>query len=211
MNVKENYYKKLSKKNFDKQAANYDKTWDGRFCRSMYEGVMGKISQYPFMSILDVGCGNGKMLELLVKEYPAVQACGIDLSGKMVAKATGILGSNVQLLVGDADEIPWPDNSFDLLICNASFHHYPQPLKSLAEAKRVLKLSGRLVIADPWWSDFKRLIINCYLKTPFNLGGDVRIYSEHEMRQLLSDSGFKSIEWELVAGSHCIVTAIADK
>lgn len=205
---KEIYYKELNKKRFDKLAANYDKSSDGRFCRSMYESVMGKISQYSFMSILDVGCGTGKMLELLVKKYADVQACGIDLSEKMVSTAADILGSNGQLVVGDAGEIPWPDNSFDLLLCNASFHHYPKPLKSLAEAKRVLKPRGRLIIADPWWPKNKRMIINKYLKSPLNLGGDIRIYSEQEMYQLLSESGFQSIEWELVAEKYFIATAV---
>lgn len=209
MNVKENYYKELNKKHFHRQAANYDETCDGRFCRSMYERVTGKISQYPFMSILDVGCGTGTMLAMLVKEYPDIQAVGIDLSEKMVAQAAGLLGSSAQLLVGDAEEMPWADNSFDLITCNASFHHYPKPLQVLVEMRRILKSNGRLVIADPWWSDNKRLIINYYLNSPLNFGGDVKIYSEQEMYQLLSGSGFQSIEWELVAGTYYIATAVA--
>jgi ubiquinone/menaquinone biosynthesis C-methylase UbiE len=211
MNHKENSYKKKSRKYFDRQAANYAKTWDGRYCSSMYEGVMEKIRQHPFMSVLDVGCGTGTMLALLVKEYPDIQACGIDLSEKMVAQAASLLGSNVQSLVGDADNMSLPDNSFDLLTCNASFHHYPHPLKVLAEMQRILKPNGRLVIADPWWSKNKRLVINYYLNSPFNFGGDVRIYSKQEMHQLLSESGFHSIEWELVAKTYSIVTAVAGK
>jgi len=211
MNMEENFFKRKSKKHFDKQAANYVNTWDGRFCNSMYEGVLKKISGYPFMSILDVGCGTGTMLERLVKEYPDIHAAGIDLSEKMIVKASSLLGANVELLVGDAEKMPWPDNSFDLIICNASFHHYPKPSQALVEMQRVLKPYGRLVIADPWWSDKKRLFINYYLSSPLNFGGDVRIYSEQEMHQLLSESGFQTIEWELVAKTYSIATAIASK
>jgi ubiquinone/menaquinone biosynthesis C-methylase UbiE len=209
MKVNENYCKELSKKHFDKLATNYGRSRDGRFCRSMYTGVIEKISRYSFMSLIDSGCGTGEMLSLLVKKYPDMQAFGIDFSENMISKASLLLGPNVQLLVGDVDKMPWPDNFFDLLTCNASFHHYPQPLKALSEVQRILKPNGRLIIADPWWPDTIRLLINNYLKSPLNTSGDVKIYSEQEMYQLLSESGFQSIEWELMSGTYFIATAVA--
>jgi ubiquinone/menaquinone biosynthesis C-methylase UbiE len=93
------------------------------------------------------------------------------------------------LQIGDVENIPWPDNEFDLLTCNASFLHFPDPMQSLNEMNRVLKAKGRLVIADPWWPGKVRQGINYYLKSPFNLSGDVRIYSQHEMEKLLDAGG----------------------
>ena len=211
MNLTEQNYKKKSRKHFNKQAAIYDQTWDGKYCRQMYDSVLAKIRQFPFISLLDVGCGSGTMLAMLKKEYPASEAFGIDLSDQMIVQAKMHLDPDIQIQTGDVESMPWPDNKFDLLVCNASFHHYPNSIKSLTEMNRVLKSGGRLVIADPWWPGKIRLAINYYLKSPLNLSGDVRIYSQQEIEKLLAATGFHSIDWELIDSTYYVVTAIKNK
>ncbi len=210
MSNQANVYKEKTKKYFDKISANYDDTWDGKYSRSMYGGVLEKIHKQPFKAILDVGCGTGDILAIVMNEYEDIQACGIDLSEKMLEKADGLLGKSVQLLVGDSDSLPWNNESFDLIICNASFHHYPEPLKVLMEMKRLLKAKGRIIIADPWWSEPKRLLLNLFLKSPFNYGGDVRVYSESEMHKLLADCGLELLEWEIRDNKYSIATVVID-
>lgn len=204
-------YKERSKNYFDKKSANFFDTFDGKFCSFMYEGVMQKIKTQPFKSLLDVGCGTGAMLSMVTSENDDIQACGIDLSEKMIEKSAELLGQRVQLIVGDSDNLPWNENYFDLVVCNASFHHFPEPLKVLKEIKRVLKPNGRVIIAEPWWSGPKRFLINSFLNSPFNYLGDVRIYSEPESRKILKTSGFSSISWEIVGGKYSIACAKAEK
>lgn len=206
-----NKYKAKSKRNFDKKAKDYFNTCDGMYSRLMYAGIIKKVSQFPFDSVLDVGCGPGEMLSMIIDGNESIQACGIDFSAKMLEKAAERLKDKVQLILGDADCLPWPDNYFDSVICSLSFHHFPEPLKVLMEMQRVLKPKGKLIIADPWWSDTKRFIINLFLKSPLNLEGDVKIYSEREFKVLLEQSNFISIEWEKVIEKYCIVSAIANK
>jgi ubiquinone/menaquinone biosynthesis C-methylase UbiE len=208
MTNKVNIYKEKSKKYFDNQSTNYFDTFDGKYCSYMYEGVMKKIKMQPFKSILDVGCGTGAILSIVINVYKDVQACGIDFSEKMLEKAAELLGQKVQLIVGDSDNLPWEDDLFDLVICNSSFHHFPEPLKVLKEIRRVLKLNGRIIIAEPWWSSPKRFLINLFLISPFNYGGDVRIYSEKEIRKLLTECGFKFVEWEIITNKYSITNAI---
>ncbi|MEG3069794.1 MAG: class I SAM-dependent methyltransferase [Candidatus Syntrophopropionicum ammoniitolerans] len=104
---KTSFYKRKSKIYFDKRAGDFFNTWDGRFCLLMYEEVMQRIKAQPFRSILDIGCGTGVVLTQVLSECTDIQACGVDLSHKMIEKATEILGPGVQLVVGDADDLPW--------------------------------------------------------------------------------------------------------
>lgn len=201
--------KEKSKKYFDKQSINYFNTFDGKFCSLMYKEVIQRIKERPFKSILDVGCGTGAMLSLLVSEFKEIQAYGLDFSEKMIEKSAALLGQSAHLVVGDSEHLPWSDNFFDLVVCNASFHHFPDPLKVLGETRRVLKSNGRIIIGEPWWSAPKRLLINFCLGSPFNFSGDVRIYSEAEMRDLLTECGYSSIVWELIDKRFSIATALA--
>jgi ubiquinone/menaquinone biosynthesis C-methylase UbiE len=211
MTDKVKMYKEKSKKYFDKQSNNYFDTFDGKYCSYMYEWVMKKIKMQPFKSILDVGCGTGAMLSIVINEYKDIQACGIDLSEKMLEKAAELLGQRVQLIAGDSDNLPWEDDYFDLVVCNSSFHHFPEPVKVLKEIRRVLKSNGRIIIAEPWWSNSKRIFINLFLNSPFNFGGDVRIYSGQDIQKLLTECEFKFVNREIILNKYTITDAIAGK
>ena len=66
---------------------------------------------------------------------------GLDLTPRMVevADAKGI--GNARFVVGDAEDLPFDDASFDTIICANSFHHYPNPRAFFGEASRVLRPS----------------------------------------------------------------------
>lgn len=204
-------HKSKTLNNFNKIAAGYDQSWDGKWSALMYDDVLNRIDEQPFQTMLDVGCGTGNLLSKVIQQYEDVKVSGIDFSPKMLNIAAENLGDYAELRLGDAEDLPWPDNSFDLLVCNSSFHHYPEPLKVLMEMRRVLKSNGRVIIADPWWSRTIRFLINIYLRTPLNMEGDVRIYSQQEYRWLLSRTGFQSIEWEKPTDKYCIAQAVNAK
>lgn len=203
-------YKVTSKKNFDDKAANYFDTWDGKYSALMYKDVIEKIKKQSFSSVLDIGCGTGAMLSLIAEQNKNISLNGIDFSKEMITQATRLLDNNINLVCGDADNLPWEDNYFDLIICTSSFHHYPEPYKVLNEMRRVLNPTGRLIIADPWWCGIYRLFINLYLKTPFNLKGDYRIYSKKEIVHIINKCGFKVIEFENPNGKYYIITVAID-
>jgi ubiquinone/menaquinone biosynthesis C-methylase UbiE len=68
-----------------------------------------------------------------------IKLYGLGISEKMIEIAKKNLGNKAELRVGDSEYMPWEDDSFDVIVCNASFHHYPNPKKVLLEMKRVLK------------------------------------------------------------------------
>ncbi|MEQ8236615.1 MAG: class I SAM-dependent methyltransferase [Syntrophomonadaceae bacterium] len=203
--------KNRNRKNFNKKAARYFETIDGKYSLLMYGEVIDRINRRSFSSILDVGCGPGAMLARILNHHAEAEAFGLDLSDRMIEKADKSLNGRAVFKVGDADSLPWSENSFDILVCNASFHHYPEPYKVLNEMKRVLKPNGWLVMADPWWTAILRSIINLYCKTPFNLEGDYHIYSQKEIVDLLVNCGYVNIEFENPIGKYYIVSAAVYK
>ena len=100
------------------------------------------------MNILDVGCGTGSHLEL----YQRYQCnlFGIDLSPSMLEVARERLGDSAQLDLGDATEMTYEDDKFDLVISMLSLHEMsPETrLAVLNEIKRVLKSDGRILLID---------------------------------------------------------------
>ncbi|CAJ1356406.1 unnamed protein product [Effrenium voratum] len=103
-------------------------------------------------SCLDVGCGPGFLVEQLkaaVGEKGAVT--GVDYSEAMV-RAARLRCPAVKLLQASAEELPFPDASFDLVTITQVLVYVPDPGKALSEVKRVLKSGGRVLILDSIWS-----------------------------------------------------------
>ncbi|MFR1166785.1 MAG: class I SAM-dependent methyltransferase [Adlercreutzia equolifaciens] len=77
--------------------------------------------------MLDLGCGTGALAEIVLDEIPGCALVGVDLSANMAERAAERLGGRAEVVVGDAERLPFRDNSFDAAYCNDSFHHYPDP------------------------------------------------------------------------------------
>lgn len=201
-------YKEKTRRGFDNKAEHYEQSFDGKYCATMYNSVMEKLKEHRFQTLLDVGCGTGAVMVRVLKEFPGVKVSGIDLSEGMVQKARSVLGDQAELWVGDAESLPWKDESFDMLVCNASFHHYPKPKRVLNEMKRVLKPGGCVIIADPWIPNPFRYLFNCIASSPLYTDGDVKIYSEKELITMLQKCGFQAIQWETRGSRFSISTAL---
>jgi len=93
--------------------------------------------------VLEVGCGEGELAERLVRELD-VSLVALDQSARMVelTRARG-----VDARVGDVQELPFPDASFDVVVAAWMLFHVPDLDRGLAEIARVLRPGGRLVAA----------------------------------------------------------------
>jgi ubiquinone/menaquinone biosynthesis C-methylase UbiE len=109
------------------------------------------LSEKRNRTLLDVGCGGGQSAIRLKELYPHLTVTGIDLSEVMIAAARERAKrsrADVQFQVADAQAIPFPDASFDVVFSFGSAKHWPDPLKGLGECWRVLKPGGELLVAD---------------------------------------------------------------
>ena len=171
-------------------------------CKDDYPPILAELEKEPFHTVLDCGCGTGPMIELLHEKYPDKHYMGLDLTPEMIHVAQEKHLSNTEFLVGDSENLPFDEGSFDAVICSNSFHHYPNPQDFFNSAYRVLKKGGRLVLRDYTASNFVVWLMN-HLEMPLaNLvgHGDVKIYKVNEFIAMAEKAGFQVLVMEKQKG-----------
>ena len=143
--------------------------------------------------MLDVGCGIGTLaLEVARRVGRAGRVAGIDPGTEQIARARSKATRrhvHIDFQIGVIEQLPFPDQSFDVVLSTLMMHHLPANIKrqGLAEITRVLKPGGRLVIAD-----FKRKQERQGRAGYFHAGGS----SLPDLVIMVSDAGFAEVETE---------------
>jgi ubiquinone/menaquinone biosynthesis C-methylase UbiE len=125
------------------------------------QAVLETIGSSPYRSLLDIGTGTGRMLQLLASR--AQRAVGLDSSHSMLAVARANLERaeirGVDLRQGDAYSPPFGGEAFDLVVIHQVLHFLDDPARAVREAARLLAPGGRLLIVDfaPHTLEFLRL------------------------------------------------------
>lgn len=104
--------------------------------------------------VLDVGCGTGTLAVEAAQAAPGVSVTGLDADPSILARArkrAAAAGLEIGFDEGRSTTLPYADASFDLVLSTLFFHHLPDEGKrqTADEIARVLRLGGRLVVADP--------------------------------------------------------------
>jgi ubiquinone/menaquinone biosynthesis C-methylase UbiE len=112
--------------------------------------IRAALSDRPFRSLLDLGTGTGRMLELLGPQIE--RGLGIDFSLDMLALARARLDraglKHCSVRQGDIYDLPLPRDSFDVVIIHQVLHFLDDGARAIREAARVLRPQGRLVVVD---------------------------------------------------------------
>lgn len=103
--------------------------------------------------VLDVGCGTGSLALAVRRRHPDVEVVGLDPDGQILERArrkAARAGLAVDLDQGYAQQLPYPDGSFDRVLSTLMLHHLSPDAQEamLAEVRRVLKPGGSVVVAD---------------------------------------------------------------
>lgn len=141
-----NQNKELEKSLFSKKNLMLEKEAKGTF----YDSVRSYCCLKKGQKVLDVGCGTGVFGIDMAKQGGEI--IGLDISPEAIRFANHWAKKKdltFKGLVGDAENLPFKDNSFDLVFFGAVLHHFPNPEKAICEAERVLKNGGRLVLVEP--------------------------------------------------------------
>lgn len=173
----------------------------GRFMTSSMNQGHGKVSDWGIShlkdikpsNIIELGCGGGRNAEVLMKLYPESELTAIDYSEVSVEKtgkrnSKSIKDGRCSVMQADVSELPLLDEYFDLATAFETVYFWPGPVKSFREVYRVLKKGSPFLIVNesdglnPEDEKWTRII------------DGMRIYSEEELRSMLSEAGFSKVE-----------------
>lgn len=136
---------------FAQSAQDWDEIRSHHISESSVENALLElIGEKPFASLLDVGTGTGRMLQLLQDHY--ADGVGIDSSLEMLAVARANLDSsktsNAQVRFGDIFNLPVTRNTFDVAVVHQVLHFLDDPARAIRETAQALRPGGRLLIVD---------------------------------------------------------------
>ena len=134
----------------------------GRGKRSIWTEILDALALRGTERVLDIGCGRGAVLMLAARRVPEGKAVGVDVwrlrdqsgNNRAMTERNAVVegvSDRVEVLDGDARELPFPDGSFDLVVSNLALHNIrdtDERTVALREAVRVLRPGGRLRIVD---------------------------------------------------------------
>src|ERR1700722_16489751 len=137
---------------FEDRATSYEQGWRGR----LHHEIADKTSDLALLTpsephrILDVGCGTGYLLRSLAKRCPdADELVGVDPAPSMIEVANGSVDDNsLRFSPALAENLPFRDGTFDLVVSTTSFDHWSDQQAGLRECARVITPGGHLVLVD---------------------------------------------------------------
>lgn len=145
---------------FDRWALAYDRSWLNelifyptiRVCLEEIARWQTLRGPGPFR-MLDVGCGTGTLLGMVAEQPQAELLIGLDYSPVMIRHLTekiaaAPLAQKLHVVVGDSERLPFADETFDVVTCCNSFHHYPHQAAVIRGFRRVLRPGGLLLVVD---------------------------------------------------------------
>ena len=146
--------KEVNERYHDVAAASYDSKWGIDFGEVGQDQVTGKLRKAlgswpnrPFGDALEIGAGTGYFSLNLMQAGLIERATATDISPGMLAtleENAGRLGLDVKTAAAEAETLPFPDGSFDLVFGHAVLHHIPDLERAFSEFARVLRPGGTL-------------------------------------------------------------------
>lgn len=174
--------------------AGYDAIAEKMYVSEDYYDDMLAIEKDFRGDVLEIGVGQGVVLKKISERggNRIKSLTGIDLSGRLLEMAKKTI-PQARLVKGDAEGMPFPDNSFDFAVMIGVFPYLLDVDKALSEVKRVLRPDGKLIVTVP---NRKWILFGSYIKNRKNIQPvDDRFFDFEEMKKLLEECGFRVVDY----------------
>ncbi len=174
--------------------------WD----EEMRDEAIEMLDIQPSDHVLDVGCGTGFATEALLTKTDNVY--GLDQSAHQLEKAYAKFGKRgpVRFHRGDAERLPFADDSFDVVWSSGSIEYWPNPVDALEELRRITKPGGQVLVVGPDYPN----------NTVFQKMADaiMLFYDEEEADRMFTQAGYQNFEHHIQQsrpGSPRAITTVA--
>jgi ubiquinone/menaquinone biosynthesis C-methylase UbiE len=183
---------KIIKEQFNKQAEKFA-SWSVSKNQAYLQGYFDFCDIRPADRLLDVACGPGDFTIFTAKKV--LKAQGVDISDKeleianRLAKEFGL--DNAGFDCADVENLPYEDNSFSIVVCKSSFHHFTRPNSVFKEMIRCCEIGGKISINDI--AAYEDKYVNDFFET-FDRLVDIshnKTLSEQEFNKLYLDNKIK--------------------
>jgi len=140
---------------FERWGSTYERSWmQQRLFDPVHAAVLHQAaSRFKPASVLDIGCGSGRLLRKVHAYWPEARLSGVDPAHKMLEVARQ-LTPEAHFSIGSGEALPLEDASVDLALSTISFHHWRDQAAGVREVARVLRPGGSFLLADftlPTW------------------------------------------------------------
>lgn len=120
---------------------------------SDFANLVAQTFRHDQATVLDLGTGTAQIPILLAQQCLQWQIIGVDLAPSMLAVGQqnierASLNEQIMLQLADSKKLKFPDHSFDVIMSNSLIHHLPDPEPCFREMRRVLKLTGAIILRD---------------------------------------------------------------
>ena len=212
----ERTFKSIEHDGWNERATIYDK-YTARITNYGIEPLLESARIEPGNTVLDVCCGTGLVAAVAASRGAIVT--GVDIAEDMVNTAIKKRLA-AEFRTGDAEHLPFKDDSFDFVICNFGMYHLPEPDHAVREAARVLKRGGRYAYTTwcgPEVSPLYRIIpeaIKTYGTMDVGLPSAppaFRFADRAEATKAMQDAGFSEITFgDIPAVLDCPIEGVLD-
>lgn len=182
---------------WERLSQGYHRHWEALTTQAV-PGLLAATKVAKGMHVLDIACGPGYVSGAAAAR--GATTVGVDFSENMIVLARSVF-SELDFQTGDAEDLPFAEDSFDAVLINFGVLHFPDPEKALSEAYRVLKTGSRLVFTN--WAKSENSAIEIAMKAiaqegSFKVGLPAgtplyRFADPDECKAVLGGIGFENI------------------
>ncbi len=172
------------------------------------EDLVDRARPRPGEAVLDIACGTGVVARLAAKRVGDGQVTGLDLNPGMLAVAHSVPseGAPIKWIEGSALDLPFPLDSFDVVLCQLGLQFFPDQQKGLREMRRVLRNSGRIALSvygpierTPGANAFVLALDEVLGESSSRIKrGEHSFVAPAQLETLLKDAGFGAVDVQTV-------------